>query len=571
MLDGVAFLSSIISPYRHRWLQGLAILSSVHVIELTAPYLLKVVLDRIQNGERDFLLPACGMVMVALLRFWVLRYGRRLNALIAIKVISRFRKRLYARVQTQPFEFFQQHSSGRIISSIVNDTEVIKVFFRSGVHRLVALASVVVIAPCFMATQAPFLTLILLGVIGSIGIVSASVSGPIQARSVTVQRHLARVTEHAQEALQRLSLSQAYNQEGRETVFFQKCVQDYAEQFAALGILNARLSASMIAMSAALGLAVVGFGAREVAAGDLTLGSLSAFVVYLSMIVGVVRECAFPVFLLLKASSAALLLEEIYGLGSRPTAPALTLHPSPAYLCLKDVQYSYGVGRSAINGLSAKLPHGKLISIIGPHGAGKTTLVRLLCGQIVPDHGSIEIGGVSPGAISPEARASLITVVTQEPYLFAGSIRHNISFGKPDCPIEDVWHAARIASISSTIQQLPGGMETLVGKGGLVLSGGQAQRLCLARGLIRSSPILILDDCLSALDAITAASVFRALKTDRQGMTTILITNSGHMASQADYVVAIDDGSVVVEGMPKDVLSKTLPLNREGFSRGGQV
>jgi ABC-type bacteriocin/lantibiotic exporter with double-glycine peptidase domain len=237
----------------------------------------------------------------------------------------------------------------------------------------------------------------------------------------------------------------------------------------------------------------------------------------------------------------------------RVTARSRVAPPPQGRVELRQVSYSYAPGAPpTVRDVSLEIQPGQKVALVGRTGSGKSTLAMLLLGLYTPTHGEILFDGVPQQALDLRAMRRRYGVVLQEPFLFAGSIRQNITFNIPDLPLESVVRAARRAAIHDDIARLPMGYETLVGEGGSGLSGGQRQRLVLARALVHEPTVVLLDEATSALDAATEWQIERNLRD--LACTRIVIAHRLSTVRDADTIVVLDEGAIVEQGTHEALL-----------------
>lgn len=232
-----------------------------------------------------------------------------------------------------------------------------------------------------------------------------------------------------------------------------------------------------------------------------------------------------------------------------PCTPALFTLPSPPAICFNQVHYAYEGGqRPALNGVSFHLAPGQKVALVGPSGAGKSTVAQLLLRFMDPDRGSITVNGQSLADLDPALWRSQVAWVSQNPYLFHASVADNIRLARPEATLEQVRWAAEQACAAEFIESLPQGYETLIGERGARLSGGQAQRLALARAFLQDAPCLILDEATAHLDAAHEACVQAALARLLNGRTALIIAHRLNTIYQADHILVMSDGQIVESG-----------------------
>lgn len=564
--DVLAFFRRIgpyFRPWRGPWLGALAALVAVHGIEILIPLGVQRAVDRIAahgDGLGQAVLAVLGL---ALLRFLALNIGRRRNALVSIGLTTALRQAFYEHLQTLGRGFYARHGIGDLMARATSDIAAIQRFFRFALHQLVSLASVVLIAPAFMAVQSPELTLWLLPLLAAMGWSGWLLAGRLRAASAHGQAAFGALTETVQQNLGGIRSIHAHAQEEREIRHFRRVATDYAGVACRVTRWQALLAALMGLLCGLMSLAVVAVGGRQVLAGTMSVGTLAAFILYLGMILGVLRNCGHPVYVLLNASTAARRVFRI--LDERPEIDeraAGTVPPEPARgeLRVEALSFAYPARGAAapaavLDGIGLRIRPGEMHALIGPVGCGKSTLLGLLARRLAPTAGHIALDGRGLETLPLDYLRRQLAFVTQHSFLFATSIGENISFDDPARSPEPVAAAARAARLDGTIAAFPEGFATRVGERGITLSGGQQQRTVLARNLILDAPVLLLDDCFSALDTETAAAILAELRARRPRPTIVLASHRLATVREADCIHVMDGGRIVESGRHEALLA----------------
>lgn len=550
-------------PYHRRyWLPfwlGIAGLLLARVFEALIPLYLRDGIDLIEAGVQSgdptgsmLVGPAVAILVCVLLRYLFIAASRRVIRRIGIAIAYDLRNRFYAQVQRMGPAFFARHPTGDLMARAVNDIQLIRQLIGMGLRTILVLVFSAGVGLAFMFSLAPMLTLLLLPPLPIIVWAGWRLSRQVFEQSIVVQAGFSNLSDRVQENLGGIRTVQAQVQEAKEIERFAEVNQAYADSFLELSRINSVIASIMPLLGALCVLVILGYGGSLVLAGELTLGTLTAFLWYLNMVMWPVRQAGQMVTLWQQGASGTQRLFEV--LDAEPEvadAPPTGKVPATARGALRTVNLSYrfpGAATQALRDVSFTLDPGEFLAVMGPVGSGKTTLLRCLVRLIEPPGGALFLDGVDVRGYSLAELRSRIVLVPQDPFLFADLLRSNLSYDSPDRDPEQIEAAAAAAGLGETLTRLPYGLDTLVGERGVTLSGGQKQRTSLARGLIQTPAVLLLDDCFSSVDTETEAKILAALRTMRAGQTTILVTHRVATARQADRILMLDDGGVVELG-----------------------
>lgn len=304
--------------------------------------------------------------------------------------------------------------------------------------------------------------------------------------------------------------------------------------------------------------AVVLFGARRIDSGELSIGSLIAFLTYFTLILMAVMMANFVAMMTPRAAVSA---ERIMEVLDTPTSVIVPAEPvrelrTAGELELRDVGFYYpGAEHSVLSGISFRSRPGQTMAIIGSTGSGKTSLVNLMARLFDVSSGEVLVGGVDVRELDPEVLWNRIGLVPQKPYLFTGTVASNLRYGKPDATEEEIWDALRVAQAADFVATMPGGLDAPIAQGGTNVSGGQRQRLAMARALVRKPDIYLFDDSFSALDLATDAKVRAALGPYTRDATVVIVAQRVSTIRNADAILVLEDGETVGLGTHDELLA----------------
>ena len=449
--------------------------------------------------------------------------------------------------------FFEENRPAEITSRITVDTTIIEQVVGTTVS--VALRNAIMAVACvvILFVLAPKLAgLMLLGVpivMGPIIILARRV----RQVSVSSQDRIATVGAVNSEVLGAMKIVQAFNQQDRERSRFAEAVERVFATAKRRILLRSIMTAIAILLMFSAITFVIWQGAIDVAAGKMTGGTIAAFVLYGGLLAGSFGNLSEVYGDLLRAAGASERLSELLYAEPEiraPANPAKLPEPARGELVFDDVTFHYPtrLETSALNGFSlAVAPHERL-AVVGPSGAGKTTIFQLAERFYDPQDGRVLLDGVDLRDADPADVRRRIAMVPQETVMFAASARDNLRYGNWDATEDQLWQAARDANAEDFLRALPEALDTYMGEGGARLSGGQRQRIAIARALLRDAPLLLLDEATSALDAESERLVQDALDRLMEHRTTIVIAHRLATVRAADRIVVMEHGRIVEEG-----------------------
>jgi len=449
--------------------------------------------------------------------------------------------------------FFEENRPAEITSRITVDTTIIEQVVGTTVS--VALRNLILGIACVIIifALAPKLALsILLGTL-LVVLPIAILGRRVRAISVRSQDRIADVGTVASEVLGAMKIVQAFNQQGREASRFAEAVSRVFATAKRRILVRSIMTAIVIFLIFGSVTLVIWQGATQVAAGHMTGGTIAAFVLYGGLLAGAFGNLSEVYGDLLRAAGASERLGELLQAEPdirAPAEPAQLPEPARGELVFEHVTFHYPTRRetSALNDFSLAVRPRERLAVVGPSGAGKTTIFQLAERFYDPQNGRVLLDGVDLRDADPADIRQRISMVPQETIMFAASARDNLRYGNWHASEDQIWQAARDANAEQFLRALPDGLDTFMGEGGARLSGGQRQRIAIARALLRDAPLLLLDEATSALDAESERLVQDALDRLMADRTTVVIAHRLATVRAADRIVVMDDGQIVEEG-----------------------
>ena len=551
-------LRRFIGPHRRGLYIGIAAFGIARLFEAMVPVLTAVSIDRMADGNFDLLYPVTGIIGAVIMRYGVVSFARFNVRRVALKVSYDLRQSFFRKLQEQGAEFFSEFSIGDMMTRAVADISLIQRLISMGTILLIIMVYATVVGFGFMLYYSPWLTLLLLPPMPLVFVYAQYSAKAMGVASAQVQDRLSDLGTHTQENLSGIRTIQAMVQERNEIGRFANTNQAYADAFYEQGKINSAMSSWMPSLAAICSLTILGYGGNQVLNGSLSVGNFVAFFMFVNMVVQPFRVAGFIVNLFQRAGVASRRLFEVYDRPAEITDAPVAEAPAEiaGSLRIEHLRYRYpGASVDAVDDLSLSVAPGETVAVMGRVGSGKTTLLKQIVRLIDPQPNSIFIDD-HPVADYPLTQLrTQVALVPQDPFLFAEPLKNNITYDDPARSLEKIWAAATSADLKDTISDFPEQLDTLIGERGVTLSGGQKQRATLARGLIRHAPILILDDCFSAVDTETEEHILGELKRLREQQTTLLVSHRVSTARHADRIIVIDAGRIIESGHHDELLA----------------
>lgn len=552
-------LARFVAPYRLKVAAAMAALVIAAGCVLALGQGLKLVVDQGFGGASPRMLDAALAAMIGVAALLAAATFARFYLMMTIgeRVVTDLRRNLFNHILSLEPGYFEATRTGEVISRLTNDTTLLQQVIGYGLSMFVRnLLMMVGAAVMMFVVSWKLAAFVLLGIPATL-VPILLLGRRVRRLSRDNQDRVADVSAYVDEAVHEIRTVQAYAHEGED----RRAFGEHAEAAYRTGVSRIGQKAFLIASVMLIAFCAVGVilwvGGHDVFAGRLTAGELSAFVFYAFVVAtgaGTVSEVWGE---LQRAAGATERLMEI--LDTRPTisAPALPApRPPHVEVCFDAVRFAYPARPAvpALEGFSLTVSQGERVALVGPSGAGKTTVLALLLRFYDPQAGAVRIGGTDLREFDPSALRRMIAVVPQDPVVFAATVLENVRYGRPQATRQEVERACEQAFALEFIHRLPQGLDTVLGERGVTLSGGQRQRLSIARALLADRPILLLDEATSSLDAASERMVQQALEALERGRTSIVIAHRLATVQHADRIVVMDRGRIVAQGTHEQLM-----------------
>jgi ATP-binding cassette subfamily B protein len=556
-------ISQYLWRYWRRYLFGGLCLFGTATLVMWIPWWIREAIRIIEHGGAlgDVRYYVLLIIAAAIAQGFVRTYSRALIFNAGRNVEYDLRNDLFAHLEKLPLSFYHSQRTGDLMSRVINDISAVRTMLGPGVLNFANAPLYYVYAVVLMLSMDVRMTLAALAPFPLLIYVARRFRGRIMKSSLEVQQQMSVLSSHVQENLSGMHVVKAYAQEEFQTQHFIGLNKDYEVKSMEMAKMRGIVNPVMQGINGLTVLIVIWYGGIRVMRGDLLVADIVAFIAYLNVLAWPTAAFGWMLSLVERGRAAMRRLEEIL-----EVKPEITDPPSPVAIDalkdgieFRDVSFAYERqrnGNTALSAINFTLPVGRSVGLVGRVGSGKSTLAQLVPRLIDVSSGGIFLDGQDIRKVALRDLRRLIGYVPQEPFLFSTSLKANLALGKEQCSSEELARATAIARLDRDLEIFPLGLNTVVGERGVTLSGGQKQRATLARALVMDPPVLILDDCLSSVDAQTEAEILHGLRAILKEKTCLIISHRISAVREADEILVLDEGAIIERGNHEELIRR---------------
>lgn len=553
-------LLEFVKPYRRQMALAILLMVCSSLLTLSAPYLLKVAIDEnIAQGDISGLYLTGSLLALVFVGIYVTHAGQQyLLSWVGQKVLANLRAQLFRHLQDLSMKYHDSHIIGVTISRVINDVSVINDLLSQGLVTIFGDVVVLVGIIIVMLSQSTSLALSSFSVLPLMVLATWLFARQAQVAFRTTRARIAAVIGDLAENISGMRVIQAFAQEDETSERFDEVNRANRDANIEAITLSYLFLPSVDFLGMLASVIVLWFGGQAVIRGEVTIGVVVAFLAYVSRFFQPIQELS-QLYTTMQSAMAG--GERVIELLDTPTGiedppDAVEIGVIEGGVEFSHVSFAYRTGEQVLHDVNLTVAPGQTVALVGPTGAGKTSLGSLVTRLYDVTEGAVLIDGRDVRTLAQRALRRQTALVPQEPFLFSGTISDNIRFGRPEATDEDVVEAARLANAHEFIRNLPEGYETLVQEGSSNLSMGQRQLVCIARAVLADPRILILDEATASVDTITEALIQEALRQLLAGRTAIVIAHRLSTVRHVDLICVVNDGRIVERGTHEELIGR---------------
>lgn len=544
--------------YRNHFFLGVVGLLLVDGLQIIIPWIIKRSIDLLMNQPENYsrIISYGLMIIVISIGIGLSRFMWRYFIIgISRRIEMDLRNRFYTHLQTLPYSYFDRTSVGDLMAHATNDLEAIRMMCGMAVIATLDSGLLMVASLIMMFAINPGLTGYVLIPLPIITVIVLRIGPLMHIRFREVQARFSEISEKAQESFAGIRVVKSYVQETKESANFKSINQSYVDENMRLVKVWGLMHPLISTVGGLCGVIILFVGGGRVIDGRMTMGDFVAFNSYLGILVWPMIAVGWVVNLYQRGRASLDRIDAILNIQPQihdeSDAESRKIRGDVEF---RNLTFAYNGGDPVLRDVSLKVARGQWIAIMGPTGSSKTTLVNLISRLYNPPRGTIFVDGNDVYSYTLHSLRSQTAHVPQQTFLFSDSVGNNIRFGKhlTDEQVEDL---ARMSRVYDDINQFPDRFDTLVGERGVTLSGGQKQRVAIARALAADTPILVLDDALSAVDTETEEAIIENIRKAAGDRTVFLISHRVSTAREADLIIFLEDGKIIEQGTHAQLVS----------------
>lgn len=553
-------LRDYLRPYRPQVVAVLLLQLAQTIATLYLPSLNADIIDKgVAVGDTGYIM-RIGAVMlgVSLLQVACSIAAVYFGARVAMAFGRDLREGLFTRVQDFSAQEMGQFGAPSLITRTTNDVQQVQMVALLS-FTIMLMAPIMLVGGVVLALQEDVaLSGLLLVVVPVLGVVVGLIVSRMVPYFRVMQQRIDAINRVMREQITGLRVIRAFVRERREAARFAEANDALFDTSLRVGRLMSLMFPTVMLIMNLTSVGVLWFGAGRIEAGDMQIGALTAFLSYIMYILMAVMMSTMMFVMVPRAVVSSERITAVLDTESSvvPAAEPVRLERPRGRLELRGVEFRYpGAERAVLHGVDLVAEPGQTTAVIGSTGSGKTTLVNLVPRLFDATAGTVSVDGVDVRDLAPEDLWSMVGLVPQRPYLFSGTVASNLRYGNPDATDEDLWHALEVAQARSFVAEMPGGLDAPIAQGGTNVSGGQRQRLAIARALVRKPAIYLFDDSFSALDFATDAALRSALVPETRRSAVVVVAQRVATIRDADRIVVLDEGAVVGTGTHAELMA----------------